>query len=168
VKGIPRVGSVGRVKRPDISVTRRPRLAAAVLVVAGLAVLPACGGEDAAEVPGTPASAGAESASPTLALVSPEEGQALVEDGAVLIDVRTPEEFAEAHIEGALLVDVSDPAFDEAIAQLPADGTYVVYCRSGNRSAAATARMAELGFQELYDMGGIIDWVDAGLPVVTG
>jgi rhodanese-related sulfurtransferase len=144
------------------------------MAAAGLAILPACGADEASvvgqgvEVAATPAPGAAEAGAPTLALVSPEEGQALLEEGAVLIDVRTPQEFAEGHIEGAVLVDVSDPGFDEAIAELPTDGTYVVYCRSGNRSAAATARMAELGFVELYDMGGIIDWVEAGLPVVTG
>jgi phage shock protein E len=45
---------------------------------------------------------------------------------------------------------------------------YVVYCRSGNRSAAAAATMAEMGFVEVYDLGGIIDWHAGGLPVVSG
>ncbi len=180
MKAAPPVDSVSRVKRPDISSVRRPyRFAGAILAVAGLAILPACGGDDAGGEPGAAdvaevaevgedAAGDVADATPTLALVSPQEGSELVEAGAVLIDVRTPEEYAEARIEGALLVDVSAPGFDEAIAELPTDGTYVVYCRSGNRSAAATARMAELGFTELYDMGGIIDWVDAGLPVVAG
>jgi rhodanese-related sulfurtransferase len=41
-------------------------------------------------------------------------------------------------------------------------------CRAGNRSAAAAATMAEMGFVEVYDLGGIIDWHAGGLPVVSG
>jgi len=41
----------------------------------------------------------------------------------------------------------------------------VVYCRSGNRSATASEILADAGYNDIYDMGGIIDWQNAGYPV---
>lgn len=88
--------------------------------------------------------------------------------GATVIDVRTPAEFAEGHLEGAVNIDVSAPGFDAAVGELDPAGSYVVYCRSGNRSAAAAARMADLGFGDVTDVGGLQEAADAtGLPVVT-
>ena len=86
-----------------------------------------------------------------------------------ILDVRTPAEFAAGHLEGAVNIDVQSPDFDAAVAQLPKDEEWFVYCRSGNRSGVATDRMAELGFTRMYDLqGGINDWTAAGQPVVTG
>lgn len=137
------------------------------LVLVG--VLAACGAGPEA----TPTGPVAEAAAPEVAMpsgapvvVDAAAGLDLVARGAVLIDVRTPEEFDEAHVEGALLLDVSDPGFDEQVSALDPDVAYVVYCRTGNRSAAATARMARRGIGEVYDAGGLAAWVDAGAPIV--
>jgi rhodanese-related sulfurtransferase len=81
-----------------------------------------------------------------------------------VIDVRTPEEFDAGHVEGALNLDVQDPGFDAAVSELPKDGAYVVYCRSGNRSAAAAARMADLGFIDVVDAGAFDALAAAGVP----
>ena len=81
-----------------------------------------------------------------------------------VIDVRTPEEFDAGHVEGALNLDVQDPGFDAAVSELPMDGSYVVYCRSGNRSAAAAARMADLGFTDVLDAGAFDALAAAGVP----
>lgn len=137
------------------------------LLGAAVLTLAACGGDDSAG----PARAAAEDAPAPFAVLSPTEGAALLEsrgDAVTLIDVRTPAEFAEGHLAGATLLDIQDPSFAERLAELPTDGTYVVYCRSGNRSAAAVQAMRQRGFTEVYDLGGIIDWQAAGLPVVTG
>lgn len=87
---------------------------------------------------------------------------------ATVIDVRTPAEYAEGHLEGAVNLDLQSASFATAIADLPADGSYIVYCRSGNRSAQAVALMRDAGFTTVVDAGGL----DAaakrtGLPVVT-
>ena len=74
--------------------------------------------------------------------------------------MRTPEEFAAGHVEGALNINVESPTFADEIEALPKDQTYVVYCRSGNRSAAAAEQMADAGFTDLYD-------VDAGLATLA-
>lgn len=86
-----------------------------------------------------------------------------------VIDVRTPAEYAEGHLEGAVNIDVTAGDFGTQIAVLPADGDYVVYCRSGNRSAQAAAQMEDAGFTHVTDAGGLDDAADAtGLAIVQG
>lgn len=78
-----------------------------------------------------------------------------VSPDTVIVDVRTPEEYAAGHLDGAVNVDLQSGSFEQEIAQLPADGEYIVYCRSGNRSAQAVAIMDGLGFETVTDAGGI-------------
>ncbi len=87
-------------------------------------------------------------------------------DYAAVIDVRTPAEFGDGHVEGAQNIDVNASGFDEAIAALPDSGTYLVYCRSGNRSAQAADRMRQAGL-EVVDGGGLDDMRDAGYPFTS-
>lgn len=115
--------------------------------------------------------ADAGAAEAAVRVVSVEEAVALLaaEPAPTVIDVRTPQEFAAGHIEGAELVDYNDPGFRDAIAGYDRDGAYVIYCRSGNRSAGAREVMAELGFGDVADVdGGIQSWLAQDLPVVTG
>ena len=85
-----------------------------------------------------------------------------------MIDVRTPGEYTAGHLEGAMNIDVQASDFDSKVSALPTDGEYVVYCRSGSRSAAAAARLAELGFTSVADAGAMsAATVSTGLPVVT-
>ena len=86
---------------------------------------------------------------------SPEAANVAVFRDAIIIDVRTPEEFAAGHLDGALLYNVQDPAFDAKIADLDPSIPYVVYCRSGNRSAQAVERMKAAGFTDLRDLGSL-------------
>lgn len=87
----------------------------------------------------------------------------------VIIDVRTPEEYAGGHLEGAVNVNLQSGSFEQDILAFPLDGDYVVYCRSGNRSAQAAAIMADLGFENVQDAGGIQSASSAtGLAIVTG
>ncbi|MDA0242459.1 MAG: rhodanese-like domain-containing protein [Chloroflexi bacterium] len=81
----------------------------------------------------------------------------------VLIDVRTPEEFASGHIAGAINIPVDEVS--QRLAEFPTDQPVVLYCRSGNRSAQAASILTSAGYNNLYDLGGIIDWQAQGLPV---
>ncbi len=99
-------------------------------------------------------------------LVSGQRGKELVDQGAIVIDVRTPGEYAEGHVPDSLLIDVSASNFAAQISQLDPNQPYVVYCRSGNRSAVAISQMLAAGFTELYDMGPLTAWAQAGHPVV--
>jgi phage shock protein E len=92
----------------------------------------------------------------------------VAEQGIVTLDVRTPGEFNEGHIEGAQLIDFQSGNFENEIAALDKSKTYAVYCRSGNRSGQAVKVMREAGFKNLYNLnGGVIDWANAGLPLVN-
>jgi rhodanese-related sulfurtransferase len=84
----------------------------------------------------------------------------------IIIDVRTPEEFTDGHLGDALNLNFNSDTFSEDLQKLDKDKTYLIYCRSGKRSAKAAAIMHELGFKQFYDMGGIIDWIAKGFPTV--
>ena len=92
-------------------------------------------------------------------------GEAIAKPGVTILDVRTPEEFAAGYIPGAINVDLNGPDFKGEVGKLPKDGEYAVYCRSGNRSRSAADILARAGFTQLYDLGGIMQWQMAGLPV---
>jgi rhodanese-related sulfurtransferase len=84
----------------------------------------------------------------------------------IILDVRTESEFSDGHIEGALNIDVNLPSFREEMGKLNINDTYLVYCRTGNRSRAALRIMEELGFKNIYHIAnGITEWINAGLPV---
>jgi len=88
---------------------------------------------------------------------------------AIIIDVRTPEEFAAGHLDGALLIDIKDAAFDARIAELDPEADYIVYCRSGNRSAQAVTRMREIGIRNITDLGSLENAsAETGIAIVDG
>jgi len=97
---------------------------------------------------------------PTVMNLSAEQGKAMMDEDPtiILVDVRTQEEYIEEHIPGALLVPV-DELESLAPEMIPdKEASYIIYCRSGNRSATAAQQLIELGYQNIYDMGGIINW----------
>jgi rhodanese-related sulfurtransferase len=81
-----------------------------------------------------------------------------------VIDVRTPAEYAAGHVPGAVNMDVQAADFGARIGALDKAGTYLVYCRSGNRSAAAAERMTAAGLT-VTDGGGLDDMRSAGWAV---
>ena len=78
----------------------------------------------------------------------------------VLLDVRTIEEYEQGHIPGALLADITRPeTFQAKVDTLDKKKTYLLYCRSGKRSAAAMKKMSEMGFTKLAHLeGGFSNW----------
>lgn len=79
--------------------------------------------------------------------------------GVVVLDVRTPEETAQGKIQGAIELDFRSPDFAAEVAKLDPEKTYLVYCRSGNRSGKACHLMAEKGFKNLFNLsGGYLAW----------
>lgn len=84
-----------------------------------------------------------------------------------LIDVRTPEEFSEGHIENAKNINIMGDDFDAQVAALDKTKPVMVYCKSGGRSAKASARLKELGFTTITDLeGGITNWNSENKPTV--
>jgi rhodanese-related sulfurtransferase len=111
--------------------------------------------------------AGCSSSSSATDLSVTEFSAKVAEAGVITLDVRTPGEFAEGFIEGARLIDFQSGNFENEIATLDKNATYAVYCRSGNRSGQAVKTMQDAGFTNVFNMnGGVIDWANAGLPLV--
>lgn len=104
----------------------------------------------------------------TTACASPRETLVL-DSSTVIIDVRTADEFASGHLDGALNIDVQEATFDTLVSELDPDASYIVYCRSGNRSGVAIDRMTELGFTDLTNGGGVDNASQlTGLAIITG
>lgn len=92
--------------------------------------------------------------------ISAEEAKAIIdsEEDYVILDVRTESEYAEGHIEGAILIPDYEIAL-RAENELPDKNALIlVYCRSGRRSKSASEELAKLGYTNVLEFGGIIDW----------
>ena len=97
-----------------------------------------------------------------------EFSKKITEAGVITVDVRTPGEFMTGHIQGAQNIDFESGNFENEISTLDKNGTYAVYCRSGNRSGQAVAIMHDAGFHNVYNLnGGIIDWTNSGMMLVN-
>lgn len=80
------------------------------------------------------------------------------EEDYLILDVRTPEEYEEAHIPEAVNVP-NETIGTEEIPELPHKEQLIfVYCRSGNRSKQASQKLADLGYTNIIEFGGINDW----------
>jgi len=83
----------------------------------------------------------------------------LYKPGTILLDTRTPAEFHGGHIPGAKLVDLFDRELQKKLDQMDKDKIYLLYCRSGNRSAQLCKVMSKMGYTGLYNLKhGIIKW----------
>ena len=92
--------------------------------------------------------------------ISMEDAIALMETETdyIVLDVRTREEFVAGHIPGAINIP-NESIGTEPLPALPdLDQLILVYCRSGNRSKTASAALAELGYTQIYEFGGINTW----------
>ena len=92
--------------------------------------------------------------------ITAEEAKQIMdtEEGYIILDVRTQEEYDQGHIPGAVLIpntEVEARAEDELLDQ---NQLILVYCRSGNRSKKAAEILVELGYTNIKEFGGIIDW----------
>jgi rhodanese-related sulfurtransferase len=77
----------------------------------------------------------------------------------IVLDVRTPAEVQQQVLDGALNIDFMQPDFAQQVAELDKNKTYLVYCRSGNRSGQACQLMAQRGFSDLHNLhGGLMMW----------
>ena len=92
--------------------------------------------------------------------ISQEEAKEMMDTQEVIIlDVREQDEYDSGHIPDAVLLPVGTIDEDAAAAVIPEKGsTVLVYCRSGNRSKTASSALAELGYTNIYEFGGIKTW----------
>ena len=91
--------------------------------------------------------------------ISAEEAyEMMASQEVVVVDVRTREEYDGGHIENAVLVPNESIGSEMPEALPDKEATLLVYCRSGRRSKDAAQKLLKLGYQSVYDFGGIIDW----------
>lgn len=117
-------------------------------VLASCLVIPGCAAQPQSDEPGE------------YRQVDAEEAQSIMdsEQDEVVLDVRTQDEYDSGHIPGAICVPVESIG-DEPPAELPdKDQTILVYCRTGNRSVQASEKLANLGYTNVVEFGGINDW----------
>ena len=92
--------------------------------------------------------------------ISQEDAKNLMdhEEKCIVVDVRTEEEYAESHIKGAICIP--NETIDESVTEVLTDKEQLilVYCRSGNRSVQASEKLAELGYTNIKEFGGINTW----------
>ena len=99
--------------------------------------------------------------------ISQDEAMKMMQEqtDCLIVDVRRPDEFAEGHIAGAVNVP-NETIEDEVPEALPdKEQTLLVYCRSGNRSKEASQKLADMGYTNVYEFGGINTWKG---EIVTG
>jgi len=92
--------------------------------------------------------------------ISAEAAKKIMDEGKpyILLDVRSQAEFKEIHIPGAVLIP-NDQIKARAKTELPdKDALILVYCRSGVRAAGAANDLANMGYKNVYNFGGIMNW----------
>ena len=123
-----------------------------IVILSMFCLLSGCGGEEPTRE---------ETVVVTFQQISQEEAKTIMStnQNAVVLDVRTQEEYDSGHIKGAVLLPVDAITEETAREVIPAKDTQVlVYCRSGNRSVTASKALAQLGYTEVYEFGGINTW----------
>jgi len=84
----------------------------------------------------------------------------------VILDIRTPGEYQSGHLQNAVMIDFYSKSFADEIGRLDKEKSYLVYCRSGNRSARSMDLFKKLQFQKIYHLSsGINSWNSEGLPL---
>lgn len=121
---------------------------AALLLLTGCAHAPA------------PQQAAEDSTKPSWVQIDQETAKRMMEadDGHVIVDVRRQDEYDAGHIPGAVLIP-NESIVDERPSELPdLEQVILIYCRSGNRSKQAAQKLADLGYLNIYEFGGITTW----------
>ena len=92
--------------------------------------------------------------------ITQEEAKEMMDNQEVIIlDVREQDEYDGGHIPSAMLLPVGMINEETAAGVIPGkDATVLVYCRSGNRSKTASSALADLGYTNIYEFGGINTW----------
>ena len=92
--------------------------------------------------------------------ITAEEAKQIMdaEEGYIILDVRTQEEYDEGHIPGAIVISHEEIAERAEEVLTDKDQLILVYCRSGRRSKLAAEALVELGYTNIKEFGGIIDW----------
>ena len=125
---------------------------AALLLLTGCAFAAAPAPQETAD--------GSGAAKPSWVQIDQETAKRMMEadDGHVIVDVRRQDEYDAGHIPGAILIP-NESIVDERPSELPdLEQVILIYCRSGNRSKQAAQKLADMGYLNIYEFGGITTW----------
>jgi len=92
--------------------------------------------------------------------ITAEEAKQIMDshEDYIILDVRTQEEYDQGHIPGAIVISHEEIAEKAEDVLTDKDQLILVYCRSGRRSKLAAEALVELGYTNIKEFGGIIDW----------
>lgn len=129
------------------------KLTAVILAAMGLLLLVECNQN-------TDTPEGTESEVQTYRQISQDEAKEMMakDDGHIIVDVRRTDEYAEGHIKGAICIPNESIGTEQPTKLPDLDQIILVYCRSGNRSKQAAQKLADMGYKNVYEFGGILDW----------
>ena len=138
---------------------RKTVLAVAILAALGVAALVGCAVSSKSSA-STSATSTTSASSAAYRQISQQDAQSMMqsESGYVIVDVRRVDEFASGHIPGA--INIPNESIDKTQpAELPdLDQLIMVYCRSGRRSKQAAQKLADMGYTNIVEFGGINTW----------
>ena len=104
--------------------------------------------------------------------ISPDEAKAMQDTGALIIDIREQEEINMSgkvkgafHIPRGLLEFQTTLVNPNGLKGFSPETTIILYCASGGRAALAGKSLKDIGFDKVFNLGGLKDWVDEGLPI---
>ena len=153
--------SNGAMSRSISGTISRPIRYAILLLILGLCLcLAACSSGGTSESGSASEASVASDQAGTYTQISQDEAMEMMEkdDGHVIVDVRTQEEYDEGHIPDAVLIP-NETIADSPPAELPdKDQIILIYCRRGNRSKDASQKLADMGYTNIYEFGGIETW----------
>ena len=133
-----------------------------VVCLAMTLLLTACGSisSPVAEQPDSSVQQSTESSDHTYQQITQDEAKELMQadNGSVIVDVRRQDEYDSGHIPGAILIPNESIGTEKPEALPDPDQMILIYCRSGRRSKEAAQKLADMGYTNIYEFGGIIDW----------
>lgn len=94
----------------------------------------------------------------TYEIISQDYALSLMNNDTIVLDARTPEEFSEGHIKNAINIPYDEIDVHAEKMLLDKSQLILVYCRSGRRSKIAAESLVNLGYTNVKEFGGIIDW----------
>ncbi|MGB6536319.1 MAG: rhodanese-like domain-containing protein [Xanthobacteraceae bacterium] len=110
-----------------------------------------------------------EAANAAVPKISGKEAQEMVANGALLVDLRDSAELGQTgkavgalHVPRGSLEFKADPSLPSADKNFSLDRPVILHCGGGGRAALAGQLLKDLGYQEVYNLGGLKDWIDAG------
>lgn len=152
-------GSGPRGARAGISAREALRKRLPLAACALCAAVAAMGGCSSGAQRADDAQSGSQPTEAVSAITAEQARELMISDQDVVLDVRTQEEFDASHIVNARLLPVDEITAETAAQVAPdKDRAVFVYCRTGIRSAEAAEKLADLGYAEIYDFGGILSW----------